>query len=127
MGSIWDGLGEVVGGIWSLLGPLGSFWALLFSRLYLEWTSEVLLEAPGLGFGSIFEGLGRILGGFWEAFGRSWEGFSSILGDSGCFCLLLLAVGVANACYRLLLLAFACFCLLLLAFICFCLLLFAFA
>ena len=83
----WKGLelflGEVWGGIWRLLGPLGSFWGLLFSRLYLEWSSKVLLEAPRLDFGSIFKGLGRILEGFWEGFGKAWEGFSSILGDSG--------------------------------------------
>ena len=83
MGSIWEGLGEGLGGIWSLLGPLGSFWALLFSRLYLEWSSKVLLEAPRLDFGSIFKGLGRILGGVGEGFGKAWEGFSSILNDSG--------------------------------------------
>ena len=85
----WKGLelflGGVWGGIWSLLGPLGSFWGLLFSRLYLEWSSKVLLEAPRLDFGSIFKGLGRILGGFGEGFGKAWEGFSSILGDSGLF------------------------------------------
>ena len=85
----WKGLelflGGVWGGIWSLLGPLGSFWGFLFSHLYLEWSSKVLLEAPRLDFGSIFKGLGRILGGFGEGFGKAWEGFSSILGDSGLF------------------------------------------
>ena len=52
------------------LGPLGSFWGLFFSHLYLEWSSKVLLEAPRLDFGSILGCLGRILGGFGECFWR---------------------------------------------------------
>ena len=73
MASIWEGLGEVLGGIWSLLEPLGVFWGLFFSCLYLEWSSKVLLKASGLDFGSILVGLGRILGGFGEDLGGICE------------------------------------------------------
>ena len=83
LGSIWEGLGEVLGGIWRLLGPLGSSLELFFSCLYLEWSSKVLLEPSGLDFGSILMDFGRILGRFWEDFGKVWEEFASILGDSG--------------------------------------------
>ena len=75
MGSIWEGLGEVLGGIWRLLGPLGSFLELFFSCLYLQWSSKVVLEASGLDFGSILEGLGRILGRFGEGLGRDFDAF----------------------------------------------------
>ena len=70
MGSIWEGLGEVLGGIWRLLGPLGSSLELFFSCLYLQWSSKVVLEASGLDFGSILGCFGRILGGFGECFWR---------------------------------------------------------
>ena len=83
MGSIWEGLGEVLGGIWRLLGPLGSFLELFFSCLYLGWSSKVVLEASGLDFGSIFGCLERILGGFGEGFGRDVRGFWLILWYSG--------------------------------------------
>ena len=69
MGSVWEGLGEVLGGICRLLGPLGSSLELFFSCLYLQWSSKVVLEASGLDFGSIVEGLGRILGRFGEVLG----------------------------------------------------------
>ena len=119
------------GGIWRLLGPLGPFWCLFFSCLYLEWSSKVLLEASGLDFVSILKGLGWILGGFgvvlgmdfrgfwvildcsdilryWGVLRRSWEGFGR-----RClfFCLLLLA-------FALLCLAFPFFVLLCLALPC---------
>ena len=60
----WEGFGKVLGRFWSLLGPLGLFWKLFFSCLYLEWSLKVLLEASGLDFRSILKDLGRILGGF---------------------------------------------------------------
>ena len=75
MGSIWEGLGEILGRIWSLLGPLGSFLELFFSCLCLEWSSKGLLEASGLHFGSNLGGFGRVLGGFGEDFEGFWDGF----------------------------------------------------
>ena len=83
LGSIWEGLGEVLGRVWRLLGLFGSFWKPLFSCLYVEWSSKVLLEPSGLDFGSILMDLGRIVGRFWTDFGRVWEECASILGDSG--------------------------------------------
>ena len=79
MGGFGEGFGRG-------LEALGAFWVVLealFSCLYLEWSSKVLLEASDLDFGSILMGFGRILGRFWEGFGRAWEEFASILGDSG--------------------------------------------
>ena len=74
LGLTWEGFGKVLGGFSSLLGPLGLFWALFFSCLYLEWSFKVLLEASGLDFRSISIGLGRILGGVWEVFGKVLRG-----------------------------------------------------
>ena len=78
-GRVWEGfcegLGEVLGGIWRLLGPLGSFLEFFFSCLYLQWSSKVVLEASGLDFGSILKGLGRIWGRFGEGFGRDFDVF----------------------------------------------------
>ena len=42
-----------MGGVWRLLGPLGSSLELFFSCLYSQWSSKVVLEASGLDFGSI--------------------------------------------------------------------------
>ena len=75
LGSIWEGLREVVGGVWSLLGFLGPFFALTFLCLFLEWSSKVLSEASGVDLGSILRGLARTWGGFWEGFGADFEGF----------------------------------------------------
>ena len=142
MGSLWEGFGEVLGGIWRLLGPLGSFLELFFACLYLEWSSKVVLEASGMDFGSILEGLGGIFGRFWEGVGSDFGGFWVILACSGlfwgigavwdnlgrilagaacllaCFCLLLRAIAsllVAWAGFSLLFLALASHCWLLLA------------
>ena len=126
-----------MGGIWSLLGPLGSFLELFFSCLYLEWSSKVVLEASGLDFGSILEGLGSILGGFWEGVGSDFGGFWVILACSGLFRAILGYWGGLGQFWedfgwccllvRLLLLAIACFCLLLRAIACYCALLVALA
>ena len=64
----WEGLGRVLRGGWRLLGDLGSFFWLIFSCLYLEWSSKALLEASGSNFSSILRGLGRVWGGFWDRF-----------------------------------------------------------
>ena len=85
MDSIWEGLGEVLGGIWRLLGPLGSSLELFFSCLYLQWSSKVVLEASGLDFGSILGCFGRILEGFGECSWRDVRGFWLIMGYSGLF------------------------------------------
>ena len=74
LGFTWEGFGEVLERFWSFLGPLGLFWALFFSCLYLKWSLKVLLEASGLDFRSILKGLGRILGGVWEVFGKVLRG-----------------------------------------------------
>ena len=93
LGSIWVGLGEVLRGIWSLLGPLGLFWGLFFSCLYLEWSSKALLEASGSHFGSILRGLGGVWGGFWVRFeGQNWVTLCLL-------CLLLLSL--AFSCFLL--------------------------
>ena len=83
LGSIWEGLGEALGGIWGLLGPLGLFWGIFLSCLSLEWSSKVFLKASGLDFCSILKGLRRISGGFEEVSGRVWKGFWSILAAFG--------------------------------------------
>ena len=62
------GFGRVLGGVWRLWGPLRPFFGVIFSCLYLGWSSIGLLEASGLDFGSILGGLERILGRFWEGF-----------------------------------------------------------
>ena len=77
------GLGRGLGGVWSLWGPLESFSNVVFSCLYLGWSSKVVLEASGFDFVSILRGLERILGGFGEGFGRDVRGFWLILGYSG--------------------------------------------
>ena len=93
LGSIWVGLGEVLRGIWSLLGPLGLFWGLFFSCLYLEWSSKALLEASGSHFDSILRGLGGVWGGFWVRFeGQNWVTLCLL-------CLLLLSL--AFSCFLL--------------------------
>ena len=74
LGFTWEAFGKVLGGFWSLLGPLGLFWALFFSCLYLEWSLKVLLEASGLDFSWISKGLGRKLEGVWEVFGKVLRG-----------------------------------------------------
>ena len=60
------GLGRVLGEVWRLWRPRGSFFGIVFSCLYLGWFWQVVLEASGLDFGSILGCFGRILGGFWE-------------------------------------------------------------
>ena len=70
------GLGRVLGGVWRLWGALRPFFGVIFSCLYLGWSSIGLLEASGLDFGSILGGLEGILGGL----GRVLAG---ILKDSG--------------------------------------------
>ncbi len=63
------GLGRVLGEVWRLWRPRGSFFGIIFSCLYLGWSSKVVLEASGLDFGSILGCFGRILGGFAEVLG----------------------------------------------------------
>ena len=77
------GLVRELGGVWSLWGPLESFFDVVFSCLYLGWSSKVVLEASGFDLVSILTGLERILGGFGEGFGRDVRGFWLILGYSG--------------------------------------------
>ena len=77
------GLGRVLGEVWRLWRPRGSFFDIIFSWLYLGWSSKVVLEASGLDFGSILGCLERILGGFGEGFGRDVRGFWLILWYSG--------------------------------------------
>ena len=77
------GLGRVLEGVWRLWRPRGSFFGIIFSCLYLGWSSKVVLEASGLDFGSILGCLERILGGFGEGFGRDVRGFWLILWYSG--------------------------------------------
>ena len=69
------GLGRVLGGVWRFWGPLRTFFGVIFSCLYLGWSSKGLLEASGLDFGSILGGLEWILGGFGRVLGGFWEGF----------------------------------------------------
>ena len=76
MGGFGEGFGRG-------LEALGAFWVVLealFSFLYLEWFSKVLLEASGLDFGSILMGFGRILGRFGQDFGKFFS-FSTNLGQ----------------------------------------------
>ena len=75
-GSILMDFGRVLGRIWKLLGPLGSFWN-FFKMLVFGMVFKSALGAvwPGFrfdcnGFG---EDLGRVLGGFWEGLGRMCE------------------------------------------------------
>ena len=62
-------MGRVLGGVWRLWGSLRAFLGVIFSCLYLGWSSKGLLEASGLDFGSILGDLEGILGGFGEGFG----------------------------------------------------------
>ncbi len=71
-----EDLGRVLGGVWRLWEPLRPFFGVIFSCLYLGWSSIGLLEASGLDFGSILWGLEEILGGL----GRVLAGISK---DSG--------------------------------------------
>ena len=64
------GLGRVLGEVWRLWRPRGSFFGIIFSCLYLGWFWQVVLEASGLDFGSILGCFGGILGGFGECFWR---------------------------------------------------------
>ena len=66
------GLGRVLGGFWRLWGALRPFFGVIFSCLYLGWSSIGLLEASGLDFGSILGGLEGILEGFGMGFGSPW-------------------------------------------------------
>ena len=78
-------MGRVLGGVWRLWEPLRPFFGVIFSCLYLGWSSIGLLEASGLDFGSILGGLEGIWGGFGKGFGRDFRGFWLILGYSGLF------------------------------------------
>ena len=96
------GLGRVLGEVWRLWRPRGSIFGIVFSCLYLGWTSKALLEGSGLDFASILGGLGGILGGIWPGFDSDFKGFWVILdfscglaGSMACFCLL----GPAWACF----------------------------
>ena len=79
------GLGRVLGEVWRLWRPRGSFFGIVFSCLYLGWFWQVVLEASGLDFGSILGCFGRILGGFGEGLGGNVRGFWLILAYSGLF------------------------------------------
>ena len=79
------GLGRVLGEVWRLWRPRGSFFDIVFSCLYLGWFSQVVLEASGLDFGSILKCFGRISGGFGEGVGGNVRGFWLILAYSGLF------------------------------------------
>ena len=81
-------LGRVLGGVWRLWGALRQFFGVIFSCLYLGWSSIGLLEASGFDFGSILGGLEGTLGGFGKGFGRDFKGFWLILGYSGLFWIL---------------------------------------
>ena len=102
----WKGLelflGGVLGEVWRLWRPRGSIFGIVFSCLYLGWTSKALLEGSGLDFASILGGLGGILGGIWPGFDSDFKGFwvildfsCSLAGSMACFCLL----GPAWACF----------------------------
>ena len=54
------------GGGWRRWELLRFFFGVIFSWLYLGWSSKGLLEASGLDFGLILGGLEGILGGFGE-------------------------------------------------------------
>ena len=72
----WEGFGEGFGRVWRLWEALRPFFGVIFSCLYLGWSSIGLLEASGIDFSLILGGLERILGGL----GRVLAG---ILEDSG--------------------------------------------
>ena len=82
------GLGRVLGGVWRLWRPRGSFFGVVFSCLYLGWSSKALLEGSGLDFASILRGLGGISGGIWAGFGSDFKGFGVILDFSWIFCVI---------------------------------------
>ena len=67
------GLERVLGGVWQHWRALRPFFGVIFSCLYLGWSSKGLLEASGLDFNWILGGLEGILGGFGEGFGRDLE------------------------------------------------------
>ena len=74
---ILEGFGDdfetVLGGVWSLLVPLGPLFGIIFWGLYPEGSPKGVLEGPRVDFDSILEGLGWVWGGFWEGFGRTWR------------------------------------------------------
>ena len=70
------GLGKVLGGVWSFRGPLRPFLGVVFSFLYLGWSSKGLLEASG----ALLEALRRACGAFLEA---SWSFVGDLLEASG--------------------------------------------
>ena len=73
------GLERVLGGVWQHWRALRPFLGVIFSCLYLGWSSKGLLEASGLDFDRILGGLEGILGGFGEGFGRDFAGFCLLL------------------------------------------------
>ena len=73
------GLERVLGGVWQHWRALRPFFGVIFSCLYLGWSSKGLLEASGLDFDRILGGLEGILGGFGEGFGRDLVGFGLLL------------------------------------------------
>ena len=61
---ILEGFGEdfgmVLGGVWSLLVPLGPLFGIIFWGLYPEGSPKGVLEGPRVDLGSILEGLGWV-------------------------------------------------------------------
>ena len=73
LGGFGEDFGMVLGGVWSLLVPLGALFGIIFWGLYPEGSPKGVLEGPRVDFDSILEGLGWVWGGFWEGFGRTWR------------------------------------------------------
>ena len=107
--SIWEGLGKVLGWIWSLLGLSGLFGASFFHACIWSGLQSAFggiwagcwLDFKGFGkdFGRVLGGLGRDFRAFWAILvyyrlfsmtGLFWADFRKIFAGAPC-CLLLLS------------------------------------
>ena len=75
LGSVWEGVGRLLGVSWLLLGASWPFFGRSKSSFFRALLEDGLQEASWIDLGSILEGFGEGLGRIWEDLGRIFNNF----------------------------------------------------